>query len=77
MKIECLQRALQAFIFRQLIAGHPVVRKLRGTAWEEQNVVTVNQQKNCKVNLWEFFSKENSQVFLSTTTMIVKCRNKI
>lgn len=44
--------------------GKVKVRSLRGTAWKDQNAVTVNQQRNCKVNLWGFISKEKSQVFL-------------
>lgn len=31
--------------------GRAKVRRRRGTAWEEQNVLTVNQQRSCKVNL--------------------------
>ena len=43
--------------------GKVRVRRLRGEGWEDRNVVTVNQQRNCKVNLWGFISKEKCQLF--------------
>ena len=44
--------------------GRARVRRFRGQGWKEQNIVKVDQQRNCKVNLWGYISREKWGVFL-------------
>ena len=44
--------------------GRAKVRRYRGQGWKEQNIVKVDQQRNCKVNVWGYISKERCDVFL-------------
>lgn len=44
--------------------GRARVRRFRGQGWNEANIVKVDQQRNCKVNLWGYISEEKCDVFL-------------
>lgn len=39
--------------------GRARVRRFRGQGWNESNIVKVDQQRNCKVNLWDTFQKKS------------------
>ena len=43
--------------------GRVQVRRLRGKGYEEKNMVTMDQNRSCKVNLWGYISKEKCELF--------------
>lgn len=44
--------------------GRARVRRFRGQGLNQANIVKVDQQRNCKVNLWGYISEEKYDVFL-------------
>ena len=44
--------------------GSARVRRFRGDGWKPENMLVVDQNRRCKVNLWGYISKESYGLFL-------------